>query len=57
VLKILSGSSLVDCDTVNMEAARSYEKFLSYHITTRCHNSEDRELNLYRRENLKTRKY
>jgi hypothetical protein len=34
---------------------RSSEKSVSYHITTRCHNPEDHDLNLYRHENLKSR--
>jgi hypothetical protein len=38
-----------------MEAARSSETSVSYHITTRRHNPEDRDLNPHRRENLKFR--
>jgi hypothetical protein len=35
-----------------MEAVRSSETSVSYHITTWHHNPEDRDLNLHRRENL-----
>jgi len=34
--------------TLKKEAARSYRN------TTRCHNPEDLDLNIYRRENLKS---
>jgi len=37
-----------------MEAARSYELLVSYHITIRCHNPEDDNLNLHQCENLKS---
>jgi hypothetical protein len=33
----------------------SSERLVLYHIATRCHNPEDRNLNLHRRENLKSR--
>jgi len=39
-----------------MEAATFSETFVSYHITTRRHTSEDLDLNLHRRESLKSRK-
>jgi hypothetical protein len=35
-----------------MEAARSSETSVSYHITTRCHDPEDLEMNLHRCENF-----
>jgi hypothetical protein len=31
------------------------ERLATYHIPTRCHNPEDLDLNLHRRENLKSR--
>jgi hypothetical protein len=37
-----------------IQAAPSSETSVSYHITTRRHNSKDRDLNLHRRENLKS---
>jgi hypothetical protein len=39
--------------TLKMEAARSFETFVSYHIATWLHNPEDLDLNLRRRERLK----
>jgi len=36
-----------------MEAARSYEALVSRHITTQCHNPEDRDWNPHRSENRK----
>jgi len=37
-----------------MEAAQSSETLVSYHISTRGHNPEDHDMNLQRRESLKT---
>jgi len=37
------------------EVARSFEPLVSYHISTWRHNSEVHDLNLQRRENLKSR--
>jgi hypothetical protein len=45
---------LLDCGSVNLEAAWTSETLLSCHVTTR-HNPEDIDLNLHRRENIKTR--
>jgi len=37
---------------LKMEAARSSETSVSYHVTTRRHNPEDRDLDLYRHEDV-----
>jgi hypothetical protein len=42
---------------VEMEAAMSSETSVSYRITTRRHNPEDRDLNLHRHEDLNSRMY
>jgi hypothetical protein len=39
-----------------MEAVRFSETLVSFCITTRFHNPQDRDLNLYHSENLKRRK-
>jgi hypothetical protein len=38
----------------SVAAGSSDTRVVSYHITTRCHNPEDLDLNLHRRENLKS---
>jgi hypothetical protein len=37
-----------------MEAEGSSETSVSYHITKRCQNPEDRDLSLHHRKNLKS---
>jgi hypothetical protein len=39
---------------MKMQTVRSSETLVSYHNTTRHHNSEDYDLNLHRSENLKS---
>jgi hypothetical protein len=39
---------------LKMDAARSSETFVPYHISTRHHNPEDRDVNLSRRGRLKS---
>jgi hypothetical protein len=46
---------LTHISTVKTESARSSEMLVSYHDTTRRHNLEDRDLNLQRHENFKSR--
>jgi len=41
--------------TLKMEAARTSETLVSYHNTTLRHSPEDLDMNLHRRENLKSR--
>jgi hypothetical protein len=40
--------------TLKMEAARSSETLVSYHIIARCQHPEDNDFNLHRRETLKS---
>jgi hypothetical protein len=39
---------------VKMETARYSETSVSYHITTRCHKPEDLDMDIHRREDLKS---
>jgi hypothetical protein len=41
--------------SLKMEAARSSEMLVSYHITTQCYDTADLDLNLHRREELNSR--
>jgi len=49
-----SSHGLLGSDAVKIEAARFSETMVSPHVTTRCHNPEDHDLNLHRCENLKS---
>jgi len=40
---------------VNMEATRSSETLVTYHITTRCPYPEENNLNLHCRKKIKSR--
>jgi len=45
-----------DLAALMLETASSSETSVYYHITTRCQNPEDRDLNLHSRENFKPHK-
>jgi len=51
---VTTQKTLTQIFTLKMDAARSSEKLVSYHIATRCQNPEVRDLNLHHRENLKS---
>jgi hypothetical protein len=44
----------VNIGVVKMHVARSSETLITYHITTRRQNPEDRDLNLHPRKNLES---
>jgi hypothetical protein len=40
---------------LHFQGEMASETFVSYDITTRCHNTEDHDINLHRSENFKSR--